>query len=144
MSTVHDTVAPKFEGSDTNRQASADRRLRLALNTSGSGPFDGFWWPHSRDLAGELPDLLAALSGRLGPIHRVVYHLDEWTPAPRKLEFAGRQIRLDGYRHLPARTLEVLAVSIGAQLTLQVIIPQPDTEKSAAQQRWDSEGGAGA
>ncbi|AYF75805.1 hypothetical protein D7D52_20370 [Nocardia yunnanensis] len=118
--------------------------MRLELNPGGAGSLDGLWWPRSRDLADELPDLLATLLPRLGPIHRVIYHLDEWSSAARKLEFGGRQIRLDGYRRLPARTLEVLAVSAGTRLTLQILAPLADFDMTAAQQRWDSEGGAAA
>ncbi|UFS95301.1 MULTISPECIES: DUF5994 family protein [Nocardia] len=127
-----------------SRQASPTHQLRLELDASGTGTADGFWWPHSRDLATELPDLLAMLTPRLGPIHRVIYHLDEWATAPRKLDFGGRRVRLDGYRHMAARTLEVLGVGFDTHLTLQIITPLADTEMAAAQQRWDSEGGAGA
>ncbi|EUA14764.1 hypothetical protein I546_0711 [Mycobacterium kansasii 732] len=36
-----------------------------------TGYVDGAWWPHGDDLPIELPDLLAVLSVRLGPIDRV-------------------------------------------------------------------------
>ncbi|MFG1791807.1 DUF5994 family protein [Nocardia sp. NPDC049149] len=122
--------------------ASPTHRLRLELDGRGTGAYDGFWWPHSRDLASELPGLLTTLVPRLGSIHRVIYHTDEWATAPRKLDFAGRQVRLDGYRHMAARTLEILGVS-GAHLTLQVITPLAASDMTTAEQRWDSEGGAG-
>lgn len=128
-------------GTKSKRQASPNHRLRLELDVGGPGAVDGCWWPHSRDLTWELPDLLAMLVPRLGPIHRVIYHLDEWATAPRRLDFGGQRIRLDGYRHRPARTLEVLAVSIGTRLTLQIVTPLADIEMTTAQQRWDSEGG---
>jgi hypothetical protein len=72
----------------------------------------------------------------------VIYHLDEWTTPPRILADAGRQVRLDGYRHKPARTVDVLGVS-GDRLTLRVRPPLfADTTEMIAQQCWDSEGGA--
>ena len=37
----------------------ADVRLRLKPAAPTSGHVDGSWWPRSRDLAAELPDLLA-------------------------------------------------------------------------------------
>ncbi len=43
-------------------------RLRLKPKAPSTGHVDGAWWPHSDDLAAELPDLLAVLSVRLGPI----------------------------------------------------------------------------
>ena len=116
--------------------------LRLESTTDGTASIDGVWCPRGNDLVAELPDLLTAVANRLGPIHRVIYHLDEWATAPRKLASGGRLVRLDGYRHMPRHTLGVLAVS-GAQLTVAVVTPS-DTETIAAQQRWDSEGGAGA
>ncbi|MFB8003871.1 DUF5994 family protein [Nocardia sp. NPDC056000] len=127
----------------TTGRPSHDQPLRLELEGGGVAS-DGSWWPHGRDLSAELPELLAMLTPRLGPIHRVIYNLDEWDTAPRKLAFGGRQVRLDGYRHLPARTLEILGVDIGARLALRVIASQADSELSGAQQRWESEGGGRA
>ncbi|WP_245668466.1 DUF5994 family protein [Nocardia xishanensis] len=42
----------------------------------------------------ELPDLLAVLGGQLGPIHRVIYHLDEWTRQTRQRWATGPARRL--------------------------------------------------
>ncbi|GAB0101334.1 hypothetical protein JMUB6875_02980 [Nocardia sp. JMUB6875] len=72
------------------------------------------------------------------------YHLDEWATAPRKLDFGGRQVRLDGYRHMAAHTLEVLGIDYSTHLTLRIITTPTDIEMTGAQQRWDSEGGAAA
>jgi len=36
-------------------------RLRLKPKAPGTGYVDGAWWPHSRSLVEELPDLLAVL-----------------------------------------------------------------------------------
>ncbi|WP_405485780.1 DUF5994 family protein [Nocardia sp. NBC_00511] len=137
-------MTPQHNPTTAHRQTTPGHRLRLELDTAGTSDGDGFWWPHSRDLTTELPDLLTSLTPRLGPIQRVIYHLDEWEPAPRKLEFAGRRVRLDGYRNLPARLLEVHGVDIGARLVLRIITPGEDAETVAARQLWDSEGGAAA
>ncbi|GAB2544809.1 DUF5994 family protein [Nocardia heshunensis] len=96
-----------------------------------------------RDLAAELPGLIAKLVGGPDPIHRVIYHLDEWGPAPRKIDIGGRWIRLGGYRHLPAGILEFHGVDSDSRLTLRLDSLIGDTELGAAQQRWESEGGAG-
>lgn len=129
---------------DSGRHPPNFRRLRqeLEFTTDAAGSVDGVWRPRGNDLVAELPDLLTAVATRLGPIHRVIYHLDEWATAPRKLASGGRLVRLDGYRHKARHTLGILGVS-GAQLTLAVVNPS-DTETIAAQQRWDSEGGAGS
>ena len=85
-------------------------RLRLKPKAPRSGYVDGAWWPHSDDLTTELPDLLAVLSVRLGPIDRVLYKLTDWAKIPAKLATGGRAVRLDGDRLHAPNTLEVLAV----------------------------------
>ncbi|MRH93570.1 hypothetical protein GFY24_40315 [Nocardia sp. SYP-A9097] len=120
------------------------RTPRLEFKATGAEGAGACWRPYGRDLAVELPDLLAILAPRLGPIHRVIYHLDEWTPAASKLDFGSRRVLLEGYRQLPAHTLEVLGVGAGIHLVLRVITPLRHAEMLAAQQRWDSEGGSGA
>jgi hypothetical protein len=86
-------------------------RLRLKPKAPQSGYVDGAWWPHSDDLAVELPDLLAVLSVRLGRIDRVIYNVNEWAKASAKLSTGGRAVRLDGYRRQPINTVEVLGVN---------------------------------
>jgi hypothetical protein len=58
-------------------------RLRLKRKAPRSGYVAGAWWPNSTDLTAELPDLLAVLSIRLGPIGRVIYGLNEWKRRPQ-------------------------------------------------------------
>src|SRR6202007_1922498 len=82
-------------------------RLRLKPKAPTSGYVDGAWWPHSDDLPIELPDLLAVLSVRLGPIDRVIYNLAEWVTPPRKLPTDGGVVRLAGYNRQPVSTIEV-------------------------------------
>jgi hypothetical protein len=42
--------------------------VRLALAIELGAPLDGAWWPHSAAIANELPELIDALSLRLGEI----------------------------------------------------------------------------
>jgi len=104
-------------------------RLRLKPKAPRSGYVDGAWWPHSDDLAAELPDLLAVLSVRLGRIDRVMYNLNEWAKAPRKLATGGRQVRLDGYQHQPTSTVEVLGVNRN-RIALLVVPPNVDPDQA--------------
>jgi len=104
-------------------------RLRLKPKAPRSGYVDGAWWPHSDDLAAELPDLLAVLSVRLGRIDRVMYNLNEWAKAPRKLATGGRQVRLDGYQHQPTNTVEVLGVNRN-RIALLVVPPNADPDQA--------------
>jgi len=104
-------------------------RLRLKPKAPHSGYVDGAWWPHTDDLTTELPDLLAVLSVRLGRIDRVLYKLNAWAKAPRKLVTGGRAVRLDGYRLQPINTIEILGLD-GARdrLVLLVIAPYTDAD----------------
>ena len=106
-------------------------RLRLKPKAPSSGYVDGAWWPHSEDLTAELPDLLAVLSVRLGPIGRVVYNLNEWAKAPAKLATGGRTVRLDGYRLQPVNTVEVLGLH-GNRIVLLTISPHADPDQAHA------------
>ena len=79
-----------------NAALNATPRLRLKPKAPTTGYVDGAWWPHSDDLVTELPDLLAVLSVRLGPVARVIYKLSEWAKAPAKFPTGGSMIRLGG------------------------------------------------
>lgn len=104
-------------------------RLRLRPKAHTTGYVDGAWWPRSRDLAAELPALLAVLAVRLGGIPRVSYNLTEWGAVPRKIAAEGVRVRLDGFWSRPAHTLDVIA---GDRHRLTLLVVPPDTEPSAA------------
>jgi uncharacterized protein DUF5994 len=112
------------------------RRLRLKLKPqpSATGYVDGGWWPRSRDLAAELPGLLAVLTVRLGPIERVSYHLTTWGPAARKIHLGGVAVRLAGDRSRNPDTVDVLGArdDTGAQPRITLLVVPPDTPAQAA------------
>lgn len=102
-------------------------RLRLKPLAPETGIVDGAWWPRSDDLAGELPDLLAVLTVRLGGIERVQYGLNEWKDVPKTVDVAGRTVKLDGYWRQPPGTIGVLGLTHDA-LTLLVVPVLMDAE----------------
>ncbi len=107
-------------------------RLRLKPKAPESGYVDGAWWPHSDDLALELPDLLAVLSVRLGPIGRVIFKIDEWaTPSTTKFWTGGRRVRLGGYRLQPPNTVEVIGVN-RSRIILLVVPVHTDPDSAHA------------
>lgn len=69
-------------------------RLSLEPTMSGSGLFDGAWWPRSNDIALELPDLITALSLRLGRIRRVALDTAAWGDVPRSIAANGETVRI--------------------------------------------------
>jgi hypothetical protein len=73
-------------------------RLRLKPKAERGDYIDGAWWPRSDELTAELPDLLAVLTVRLGPVWRVVYDPTGWSDAPRQTTVhGGYTVRLDSY-----------------------------------------------
>jgi hypothetical protein len=55
-----------------------ENRLQLKPYRSALEHLDGAWWPRSTSLADELPDVVAALSDRLGRIVMVGYRRNGW------------------------------------------------------------------
>jgi hypothetical protein len=106
-------------------------RLRLKPKAPQSGYVDGAWWPHSDDLAVELPDLLSVLSVRLGPISRVIYNVNEWRKVPTKFADELRSIRLDGYRRQPVNTVEVIGLN-RSRIVLLVVSPHAEPDHAHA------------
>jgi hypothetical protein len=97
-------------------------RLTLKSNAPATGAVDGGWWPRSRDLATELPALLAALAERLGAVEGVNYNLDDWGPTARKITIDGSRVRLAGFRFQHRDTIDVY--SRQQRLTLLVVAPE--------------------
>lgn len=104
-------------------------RLRLKRKAPRTGFVDGAWWPASRDLSEELPDLMAVLSVRLGGVSRVTYKNSEWDPAPRKILVDNQWMRLDGYDRQPVNTLGIVDSRGGS--TVLLVIPVETVEADA-------------
>ncbi|WP_319447427.1 MULTISPECIES: DUF5994 family protein [unclassified Mycobacterium] len=127
------------------------------------GFVQGAWWPRSPVLTAELPSLLTALSLRFGPIDRVRYHENDWSPAPHRIKHQGAEVVLDDNRDAP-NVILVSGLRFGA-LTLLVVPPYTDATQAytavttaadandsstpdellgfqKALHRWESDGGA--
>jgi hypothetical protein len=127
-------MTPKTDHADAGHRRAPPAhtpRLRLKPKAPASGYVDGAWWPHSDDLAAELPDLLSVLSVRLGPIGRVLYNFNDWATAPAKFATGGRTVRLDGYHLQPANTVEVLGLNRDKTVLL-VVSPHADPDQAHA------------
>ena len=104
-------------------------RLRLKPKSTTTGFVDGAWWPAGNDLLTELPDLLAVLSVRLGPISHVTYQMAEWAKAPVKTVMGERVVRLAGYRRQPRNTIEILG--LGGTSVVLLVVPAGTAEDQA-------------
>lgn len=95
-------------------------RLSLKPRAHTTGFVDGAWWPRSRDLPAELPELAAGL----GRIERVTYNLSTWdVSAPRRVDVDGHQVRLEGFDSQHPHTVNVITAD-RHRLTLMVVPPE--------------------
>lgn len=115
--------------------ADADVRLQLLDQPEGvpalSSTLDGGWWPHTRELALELPLLAAAFAERGVRLTRVVYHPALWLIAPPKLRLDGHVLHLGWLREIDQNLIS-LRTSQDARVELLVVPPEA-TEAQAAQ-----------
>lgn len=103
-------------------------RLRLKPQGHTGGWVDGAWWPRSRDLPAELPELAAGL----GRLERVSYNISIWDVAlPRRAAVDGHRVRLEGFHSQHRHTVDVITTD-QARLTLLVV--PPESTPAAAQQ----------
>lgn len=72
-------------------------RLRLASQPAQGHRalrIDGAWWPHSSDLASELPRLLGGLPHAWGQVTSVLVDEAVWSPFPGRLLVTNQVVRL--------------------------------------------------
>ncbi len=109
-------------------------RLQLKPFRRAAEHTDGAWWPRSRHLVDELPDLVASVSDRLGRVVVIGYRRNGWDEAPPLVEIAGHTVELLGFTsHEP--TSVILIGADGRHLTLHVI--RPDTGEEVARRALD-------
>jgi hypothetical protein len=97
------------------------------------GPFDGGWWPQSRNAHAELPALIAALDAQPGvTVQRLNVHHDDWDDIPSQLVGGdGRRVPVDWFTgNFPRDTISVTTAGGREPLTLQVV--PPGTSERAA------------
>jgi hypothetical protein len=93
---------------------------------SDDSAFDGAWWPRSRDLAAEVPELIAELERRGVRIERFTYALDAWRPGPRKVIVNGRVVRTGGFRSMDPQV--VCLTWAGGQRRADLLVVPPETD----------------
>jgi hypothetical protein len=104
-----------------------DVRVSLRENAGdGSSPFDGGWFPRTRDLAVEVPELIAELDRRGLRVERFTYALDAWLPAPRKVVVQGRVVRTGGFRSMDPGIVCLTWAGGNSRADLLVVPPETD------------------
>jgi hypothetical protein len=126
--------------------AAAPDDVRLSLRDraeSGSGFVDGAWWPRSRDLAVELPTLLAEVGKRAGRVERVAFGLSGWDAVDvRRLATRDGRIPLEGFRSIEEATVWLVVRGAGRSRVGLMVIP-PDTDPDRAAELLERAGTAG-
>jgi hypothetical protein len=84
---------------------------------------DAVWWPWSRFLQEQLPDLVSIWPATAGRIHVVQYSPPDWDDRPRRLEVGDRTVAIGSF---PGDNTHLLTVTLasGERSTVRVIPPQ--------------------
>lgn len=102
--------------------------LRLETTESREGVLDGAWWPRSRDIAAELPELLSALTRHLGPVTRVGLDTAAWAGLPTRIVVDDRVVHIDSF---PMGDDTVL-ITRGDQDLFSLLVVPPNATPEAA------------
>jgi hypothetical protein len=106
-------------------------RLQLRHDLSIRRILDGSWWPRSRTTVTELTNLITALDARHLPIIRIMLNADAWDEHPRRINVAGRTIRLGWFTTLEACLL-IATTNSDQRLDLLVIPPRISANAATA------------
>lgn len=137
---------------NTMNRAVCGRRLaspvRLTLASELGEGLDGAWWPHTASVARELPELIGALSARLGEIFDISVNWSSLEGCPDldavKRASMANAVRVTSHQRLmmitgsqcsanllvvPCQTSSALAVMVLRQAaTLNIVHAERDTE----------------
>ncbi|MFB8245766.1 DUF5994 family protein [Streptomyces sp. NPDC055952] len=102
--------------------------VRLETTHDRHGTLDGAWWPRSRDVAAELPGLLAALTEHLGPVTRVGLDSAAWEGLPTRMSVGDRVVHIDSS---PIGDDTVLITRGGQDLFSLLVVPPHATPEAA-------------
>jgi hypothetical protein len=147
-----DTDLVDYRLLNTMNRAVCGRRLaspvRLSLAVELGEGLDGAWWPHTASVARELPELIGALSGRLGEIFDISINWSSLEGCPEldtvKRASMANPIRVTSHHRLmmitgsqcsanllvvPCRTSSAVAVMVLRRAaTLDIVHAERDSE----------------
>jgi len=106
--------APHPQAADMSPGTHHPLRLQLTARGIRPGLLDGAWWPYSRDLAKELPPLLAVLDPLLGRITHITVHREAWPSIPGRIPAVKHIARLGWYdAEQDPDTISLLSYTVG-------------------------------
>ncbi|NUR61390.1 MAG: hypothetical protein HOV87_22420 [Catenulispora sp.] len=102
--------------------------VRLETIGPRGGVLDGAWWPRSQHIESELPALVSALAGYIGPITRVGLDATAWEDLPTRLVVDGRVVRIDSY---PVGD-DTILITRGERDRFSLLVVPPNTDPETA------------
>lgn len=90
---------------------------------------DGGWWPHSRDLAVELAELVAGLPTTTGRAVRAVYSPPDWDTPPRRVPLARGYLKVGSFPRDDSHVLDLKMLD-GTMLRLLVVPSTADPQQA--------------
>lgn len=102
----------------------ADLRLVLTPQPRGPNGTDGRWWPRTRDLAVELPALVAAVAQEFGAVEQISVDPEAWDRRPATITIGDRVVPLDWFG---ARERHVIGLLGAHSSYLELLVVPPDT-----------------
>jgi hypothetical protein len=102
--------------------------VRLALAIELGAPLDGGWWPHTAAIAQELPELIDALSLRLGEILAISVNWSSLEGSP-DLDMLGRATTADPGRIISHQRLMTVT---GSQASANLLVVPCRTSSALA------------
>jgi hypothetical protein len=116
--------------SNTPTSTSTGLRLRMA-ERPGRDTLDGGWWPHSRDLAVELADLVAHFPPGLGRIQRAVFSPPDWDPTARRVPVVHGFVKVGSF---PRDDTHLILLKTSDRTTLRVLVVPPGLSQSQGEE----------
>ena len=110
--------------------------LRLVLKDSGVvGSLDGIWWPHSRDIAAELRELVNRFPA--GRISRILFSRPDWDTHPRAVQLGGRRMKTGSF---PSDDTHLIVLTMADYTVMRLLIVPPDHASGESLMRLDLAG----
>lgn len=126
MSTISLLQAPH-----PDMTATAGVRMLLKPECADRGMVDGAWWPRSRDLARELPSLVAVLDECWGRITRVAVNVRTWPEIPEKVPAGIHTVSVGWFdAEQDPDALLLLSYTVG-RWDLLVVPPECEPDRAA-------------
>lgn len=126
----------------TSATSSLRLRLRPGAGTGPtSSPLDGAWWPRSRDLAAEIPDLVDHFPAGAGRIARILYSTPDWAATLRKTRVARGFIKLGTF---PDDDTHLITAVMSDRSRLHLLVVPPSSTGEDAERLMDAAASGGA